>query len=98
MEIQSKDELHRLSSFNFWCHNKGDEKSCSGMFKREILDTKLLRHGTNDLQSEKSTTKIASNITNMALSAENKKKHYLLFRTNSQTEYYDRKGKEINVI
>lgn len=72
MEIQSKDELHRLSSFNFWCHNKGDEKSCSGMFKREILDTKLLRHGTNDLQSEKSTTKIASNITNMALSAENK--------------------------
>ena len=42
------------------------------MFKREILDTRLLRHGTNDLQSEKSAKKIASNITNMALSAENK--------------------------
>ena len=38
-----------------------------GCLKEKSLDNKLLRHGANDLQSEKSAKKIASNIINMAV-------------------------------
>ena len=32
--IESKDEVHRFSPFKFWCHNKGDETSRYGMFRK----------------------------------------------------------------
>ena len=45
-----------------------------GCLEHESTDTILLHHGTNDLRSEESAKKIASNIINAALSAKNKKK------------------------
>ena len=47
-------------------------------------DTILLHHGTNDLRSEESAEKIASNVKNVALSAKNKKRPCLCFRINSK--------------
>ena len=45
-----------------------------GCLEDESSDTILLHPGINDLRSEESAEKIASNIINVALSAKNKKK------------------------
>ena len=61
-----------------------------GCLEDESPVSMLLLHGTNDLRSEESAEKIASNIINVALSAKNKTKQQqkqkkcLCFRINSQ--------------
>ena len=60
-------------------------------------DMILLYHGTNDLRSEESVERIASNI-NPALSAKNKRNTIWCFKMTVRNNKYDRKGKEANVI
>ena len=57
----------------------------------------LLYHGTNDLRSEESVERIASNI-NPALSAKNKRNTIWCFKMTVRNNKDDRKGKEANVI
>ena len=69
-----------------------------GYLEDESPDTILLHHGTNDVRSEESAEKIASNIINVALSAKNKKNTVYVSELTVRNDKYYRKGKEVNVI
>ena len=57
-----------------------------------------MHHGTNDLRSEESAKKIASNIINEAVSAKNTKTTIYVSGLTARNEKYDAKGKDINKI
>ena len=67
-----------------------------GSLEDESPDTILLDNGTNDLRSEESAEKIASNIINVAVSAKNANTVYVS-RLTVRNDIYDWKVKEFNV-
>ena len=69
-----------------------------GCLEDESPDTVWLYHGTNDLRSEESAEKIASNIINEAVSAKNTKTTIYVSGLTARNEKYDAKGKDINKI
>ena len=69
-----------------------------GSLEDEFPDTILLHHEANDLRSEESAEKIASNIINVALPAKNKKNTVYVLGLTVSNNKYDRKGKDVNVI
>ena len=73
MEIELKDEVYRLRPLIFGATKKAMKHHVMGCLEDGSLGTILLHHGTNDLRSEESAEKIASNIINVTLSAKNKK-------------------------
>ena len=56
-----------------------------------------MHHGTNDLRSEESAEKVASNIINVAVSAKNKKNAIYVSGLTVTNDKYDRKGKVNNI-
>ena len=64
-----------------------------GCLENESPDMILLDHGTNDLRSEESAEKIASNIINVALSAKNTIITDYISGLTVRNDKYDRKGK-----
>ena len=70
----------------------------TGCLKDESPDIILLHYGSNDLRSEESVEKIASNIINVALSAKKTKNTVHVSILTVRNDKYDRKGIEVNVI
>ena len=95
MEIESKDEVHGLSPFNFWCHNKGNETLRYGMFRRWISWSTIAYYDTIaswDKRYQK------WRISWETLSAKNLKKDVYVSGLTVRNDKYDGKGKEIKAI
>ena len=63
-----------------------------------LEDTILLDHGTNNLRSEESAEKIASNVINVDFFAKNEKETVYVSGLTVRNDKYDRKRKEVKVI
>ena len=98
MEIELKDDVHRLSPFNFWCEAKAMKHHVMGCLEDESPDAILLHNGTNDIRSEQLAEKIGSNIINVALSVKNIKNTVYVPGLTIRNDKYHRKRKEVNVI